>query len=123
MFGKHADMTRIEQALFLDNSAHCIGSFELSSEALVLTLHPWERTEISTLARFERPRIVSTDDRHADGEHELPWDIIGFDSEQSPSGDWRFCLHTDCIEYVFDSPWPEITKIAEPARRANGRQS
>jgi hypothetical protein len=105
-------MTLIEQALFLDGSAHCVRSFELSPEALVLTLYPWQRVDSSTQARFDRPRLVSTDDSYADDERELPWDIIGFDSKQLPEGGWRFCLHTDCIEYVFDSPWPEITKGA-----------
>ena len=103
-------MTAIEQALFRNGSAHCVRSFELSSEALVLTLHPWEQAEVATQARFDRPRIVSTDDSHADDDRELPWDIIGFESEPLPDGAWRFCLHTDAIEYVFESSWPQITK-------------
>jgi hypothetical protein len=105
-------MTAIEQALFRDGSAHCVSSFELSPDALVLTLHPWERAGLATQARFERPHIVSTDDSHAAADVELPWDIIGFDSERLPDGGWRFCLHTDSIEYVFDSSWPEVTKAA-----------
>lgn len=114
-------MTRIEKALFLDGSAHRVSSFQLSPEALVLTLHSWKHPEIFALARFERPRLVSADDRHSNGQRELPWDVIGFDSEQLPSGDWRFCLHTDCIEYVYDSPWPAVTKMAEPSSGANRR--
>ena len=105
-------MTPIEQALFRDGSAHCVSSFELSSDALVLTLHPWEWADVVTQARFDRPRVVSMDDSHADDDRELPWDIIGFDSELLPDGHWRFCLHTDSIEYVFDSPWPQITSAA-----------
>jgi hypothetical protein len=95
-------VTAIEQALFRGGSAHCVSSFELSSDALVLTLHPWERADLTTRARFEKPHIVSTDISHGEA-RELPWDIIGFDSEQLPDGGWRFCLHTDSIEYVFDS--------------------
>src|SRR5262245_44609688 len=102
-------MTPIEHALFLDGSTHCVSSFHLSTEELVLTLHPWGRSDGFTRVRFKSPQIISTDDRYADGQ-ELPWDIIGFDSDRLPSGDWRFCLHTDCIEYVFDSPWPEVTR-------------
>ena len=105
-------MTAIEQALFRDGSAHCVSFFELSSDALVLTLHPWERADVATQARFDRPHIVSTDDSHADENRELPWDIIGFDSQQLPDGGWRFCIHTDSIEYVFDSAWPQITDAA-----------
>lgn len=103
-------MTRIEKALFHDACAHCICSFDLTPEALILTLHPWERPEAATHARFEQPQIVSIDDSYADGDRELPWDIIGFDSERLPGGGWRFCLHTDCVEYVFDARWPEITR-------------
>ena len=105
-------MTAIEQALFRDGSAHCVSSFQLSSEALLLTLHPCGRADIAVQARFDRPRIVSTDDSHADDDRELSWDIIGFDSQQLPGGGWRFCLHTGSIEYVFDSAWPQITNAA-----------
>ena len=112
MLGPFTRMTQIEQALFRDGSAHCISSFELSSDALVLRLHPWERAEAAMQARFESPSMVSTDDSHADDDRELPWHIIGFDSEHLPDGGWRFCLHTHSLEYVFDSPWPVITKFA-----------
>ncbi len=105
-------MSRIEQALFRDSSAHWVSAFELLSDALVLTLHPGERAAAATHARFERPRIISADASHADDDGGLPWDIIGFDCEELPDGRWRFCLHTDRIEYVFESPWPEIHKTA-----------
>jgi hypothetical protein len=105
-------MTPIEQALFLDNSAHWVSAFDLSPEVLVLTLHPSQRPEVSAQARFNRPRILSADDSYAGEERNLPWDIIGFDSEQLSDGRWQFCLHTDCIEYIFESPWPEITRAA-----------
>jgi hypothetical protein len=72
-------MTPIEQALFLDGSAHCIASFALSGNAIMLTLHPWERPNDLCHARFSNPRIVSVDDSYADEGRELPWDIIGFD--------------------------------------------
>ena len=93
-------MTPIEQALFLNGNKHCVSSFHLSPEALVLTLHPWQRPHVEAHARFDRPRIVSTDDSYAEDNRELPWDVIGFDSEQLPEESWRFCLHTDGIEYV-----------------------
>jgi len=105
-------MTEIEQALFRDGSPHWVSSFKWSSEALFLTLHPWDRADATTHARFDRPRVVSTDDSYAGENRELPWEIIGFDSEQLPDGGWRFCLHTDAMEYVFDSAWPQITDAA-----------
>jgi hypothetical protein len=115
-------MTAIEQALFRDGSAHCVSFFELSSDALVLRLHPWERADVATQARFDRPRIVSTDNSHAADDPELPWDIIGFDSELLPDGGWRFCLHTDSIEYVFDSSWPQISSAAYQQGGSDGGQ-
>ena len=78
-------MTAIEQALFRDGSAHCVSSFELSSDALMLTLHPWERADVFIQARFDRPRIVSTDDSHA-GWPELPWDISALIQSSYPMG-------------------------------------
>jgi hypothetical protein len=105
-------MTAIEQALFSDNSAHCVSHFDLSPRVLILTLHPWEHKEDAVRAQFQRPHVLSTDDSHAEEVCNLPWDIIGFDSEQLSNGSWRFCLHTDCIEYVFDSSWPQITKVS-----------
>ena len=108
---RRRQMTRIEEALFLNRSAHCVSAFELSPEALALTLHPWERRDTSVHAVFDLPTIVSRDD-YADDGYDLPWDIIGFDSEPLSRGLWRFCLHTDCIEYVFDSPWPRTTRVA-----------
>ena len=105
-------MSSIEQALFLDGSAHCVSAFDLSPDALLLTLQRWQLPEISVQARFARPQLVSTDDSHSADGPLLPWDIIGFDLEPQPDGGWRFCLHTDCVEYVFDAPWPQIFKFA-----------
>jgi len=45
-------MTPIEQALFLDESVHWVSAFDLSSDALVVTLHPSQHPEISAQARF-----------------------------------------------------------------------
>ena len=96
-------MTPIELALFRDKSAHGVSAFDLSRDALALTLHPKEHRGVSVEARFRKPQLVSVDDSYAE-RRELPWDFIGFDSTQLPDDNWRFCLHTDCIEYVFDSP-------------------
>lgn len=104
-------MTPIEQALFRDGSAHCVSSFDLSQNALVLVIHPWLQANVATQARFEKPHIVSIDASYADENSELPWDIIGFDSAQLSGEYWRFCLHTDSVEYAFESTWPQITKF------------
>lgn len=103
-------MTAIEEALFVNGSAHWVSSFDLTLEALVLTLHPCNCPDMVTQARFEKPCIISTDDTYADDDSNLPWDIIGFDSKPLADGLWDFCLHTDAIEYVFESAWPQISK-------------
>lgn len=104
-------MTLIEQALFHDGSAHWVSAFELSAVELKLTLHPCLREHALTRAVFLNPRNVSKDDAHSnEDERELPWDIIGFDADQLADGTWRFCLHTDAVEYVFDSAWPVVSK-------------
>ncbi len=104
-------MTVIEGALFHDLSAHWVVSFALSAEELRLTLHPCLREDVLTEAVFPNPQNVSQDDSYSDGnDRDFPWDIIGFDSEPLADGRWRFCLHTDAVEYVFESEWPEIVK-------------
>jgi hypothetical protein len=103
-------LTKIEKVLFHDESAHWVSSFANSPEVLELVLHPANRPQAISKARFRNPHIVSVDDSYRDDVRELPWDVIGFDSDQLPDGLWRFCLHTDQIEYVFDSAWPDISR-------------
>jgi hypothetical protein len=101
-------MTQIEQALFLNGRAHWVSSFTLSAEALVITVHPAEMPNVCCHARFSAPRVDSVDDSYNEEDKDFPWDIIGFDSERLSDGRWNFCLHTDKIEYGFESDWPEI---------------
>jgi hypothetical protein len=103
-------MTTIEQALFRNGSAHCVAVFELAGEAIAVVLHPWEQPELQTRARFEGVKVLSVDDSHADAGAGLPWDIIGFDSEALVGNRWRFCLHTDAIEYCFEAGWPAVER-------------
>ena len=111
-------MTAIEEALFIDGSAHCISAFSWSPEALALTLHPWFREDVVVQAHFAQPCLVSFDDSHAGEERGLPWDIIAFDSKPLPGGGgWRFCVHTDCNEYVFDATCPQITRFVISQRQ------
>jgi hypothetical protein len=101
-------MTPIEQALFRNNSAHCVMAFEHAGDVIAVVLHPWKQPELASLARFECVKILSVDDSYADGDGELPWNVIGFDSKPLAGNRWRYCLHTDAIEYCFEAGWPEI---------------
>jgi hypothetical protein len=103
-------MTPIEQALFRNGVAHGVASFELADEAIAVVLHPWERPELQTRARFEGVKVLSVDDSYADADAGLPWDIIGFDSEPLAANRWRYCLHTDAIEYCFEAGWPAVER-------------
>jgi hypothetical protein len=103
-------MTLIEKALFQVGSAHWVRAIDWPNDDLTLDVHPCQRPEFIIQARFERVRLISMDNSYADEERWLPWDIIGFDSEPLSDGVWRFCLHTNSVEYVFESRWPQIIK-------------
>ena len=103
-------MTPIEQALFSNSAAHWVADFELTGKTIALVLYPYDRPEIQTRARFESVEVLSIDDSYADRDAGLPWDIIGFDSEPLAANRWRFCLHTDAIEYCFEAGWPAIER-------------
>ncbi len=103
-------MTPIEQALFRNGTAHCVADFKLADDVIAIVLHPCERPEVQTHARFEGVKVLSVDDSYADADAGLPWDIIGFDSEPLAGNKWRYCLHTDAIEYCFEAGWPAVER-------------
>jgi hypothetical protein len=104
-------MTVIEKALFRDNSAHYVASIDLDGDEIQVILHPWDQPDAKILARFLSAKVQSIDNSYTDAQRDLPWDIIGFDSEPSLNDRWRFCLHTDSVEHCFESKWPTIEKV------------
>ena len=105
-------MTPIEKALFFDETAHWICSFDLTPEAMVIFLCPCRRPELVRCARFPDIKMMSIDRSYVDeaNNDKFPWDILSFDSRRLEDGLWEFCLHTDHGEYVFRSAWPEFEK-------------
>jgi hypothetical protein len=103
-------MTPVERALFRDESAHCVAAFAMGGGVIALTLHPWERPELQSRARFEHVRVLSVDDSYADTDTLPPWDIIGFDSEPLTADRWRYCLHTNAVEFCFEAGWPAVER-------------
>jgi hypothetical protein len=102
-------MTVIEEALFRNGSAHWIATFAIAGDIITITLHPWNSPNLLTRATFSQVKVLSVDDSYADVQDgPLPWDIIGFDCEALAENRWRYCLHTDGIEYAFESGWPKI---------------
>ena len=104
-------MTPIEKTLFFNGTAHWVLVFLARDQRITVTLHPWDRPDLLTHATFEHSKMLSIDDTYADnGDFSLPWDIIGFDSEPVSANRWRYCLHTDKIEYCFEANWPAVRR-------------
>jgi hypothetical protein len=108
----------IEDALFGGRStAHAVIGFNADRKDIHLRLAPWKGQDSEAVpdqnaevfATFRNAYILSVDTYEADASSPRPpWDIIGFDSDELSNGRWSFCLHTDCVEYSFESDWPEI---------------
>ena len=101
-------MTPIEQTLFWNGTAHWIAAFGIHGDRIEFTLHPWDRPELRMHATFDNAKVLSVDDYSDDGDRAFPWDIIGFDSEPISADRWRYCLHTDKMEYCFEAGWPDF---------------
>lgn len=102
--------TKIEKALYGNHGTHGVFEFNLSSDRITITVAPWVNSEAKVNAVFNHAKInyVSEySDKH--DPLDLPWDIIGFDSDEVESGKWRFILHCACIEWGFEADWPVIT--------------
>lgn len=110
-------LTKIEEVLFRgQNRTHAITDFVVLNSCILLKLAPWvesggEATPDSKAiveARFNNANIKSKEIyKEASDDIAYPWDIIGFDSDPATNNRWLFCLHTDCIEYIFESDWPK----------------
>jgi hypothetical protein len=111
-------LTKIEDALFRgQNRTYAVTEFVTLNDRILLKLAPWiesggEVTPDSKAvveARFNNADVRSKEtNEQASDDIEYPWDIIGFDSDPISDNRWSFCLHTDCIEYLFESDWPEV---------------
>ncbi len=105
-------VTAIERLLYGDLGIHGVSEFALSPGVVRLRLAPWEGPSVSTVATFHDARLVSVD-AYADGPEdlELPWDVIGFDCYELGGGRWRFVLHSDVMEWCFESAWPVVEPV------------
>jgi len=102
-------LSKIEEVLFHDQSAHFIEAFDLSTGTLTIRLLPGFRTELTRVARFSDCEIVLIDKSHADENLQFPWGIIGFEAKPLSESRWQFCLFCDAAEYVFESQWPVLS--------------
>ena len=103
-------LTKIEQVMFREcNVTHAVVGFALTQDKLLLTVAPWNDLAFLLSAEFPAFKITSLDvypDEPID--LNLPWDIIGFNSDAIDSERWEFVLHCDSIEYSFESKWPVL---------------
>lgn len=104
-------MSAIEYALYGNRGVHGVVEFELTPNRIRLRVAPWEEPASWTQAVFCNAAMISLDQYAEEGEElDLPWDIIGFDSCEQPTGRWRFVLHCADIEWCFESEWPVIQR-------------
>jgi hypothetical protein len=105
-------MTTIEGALFVDNLIHNVVFIAASNESLVIEVQPREGSWDRIQAEFVSPIMLSVDSSYVEPEEaELPWEIIGFDSQRLSNEQWSFCLHTEGGEWTFESTWPAIRRL------------
>jgi hypothetical protein len=106
----------IERALYGDRGTHGVIEFSLVPGFILLRVAPWDEPTAWVKAGFANARFSSLDQYANKGEElDLPWDIIGFDSYDQPTGRWKFVLHCSSIEWSFESDWPVIERSpAEP---------
>ncbi len=108
-------LTEIEDALFRgQNRAHLITNFVATNDYILLKLAPQINSNDKVTpdsnalieAKFNNVHNLSRETH--DDDIGYPWSIIGFDCKSISNNRWSFCLHTDWVEYTFDSDWPEI---------------
>jgi hypothetical protein len=101
--------TKIEKALYRNFGTHGVKRFLQEKSRLNIVMAPWEDLSNEASATFDSCEILSINVVNNDPEDlNLPWDIVGFGSEQLENGMWQFCLHCSGIEYVFKANWPVI---------------
>ena len=101
--------TAIENFLYGQGGTHGVVEVSLSANRLILTVAPWVDLSSVKVAEFLESKITSVEVYAVDADElNLPWDIIGFDSDPIPGYRWRFVLHCGGIEYVFESRWPRL---------------
>lgn len=101
--------TEIEKLLFRNRGAHAVVEMTLALKRLVLTVAPLSDLSQRTTVEFADCRLTSLDVLDDNlVELNLPWDIIGFDSDELGEARWSFCLHCSAIEHSFEAGWPRM---------------
>lgn len=111
-------LTKIEDALFRgQNRAHAVMDFVYSNNCILIKLAPWIEFKDEIVpdnnaiieARFSNADIKSKETYEKNTEDiKYLWDVIGFDNKPILDNRWSFCLHSDCIEIIFEADWTEI---------------
>lgn len=107
-------LTEIEQFLFEANRAHLLLGVEKYETEFVIMISPIDDLSKSKSFSFKQTQDLSEENVWKESVNvDFPTNIIGFDSTKRSNETWKFCLHTDEVEWNFISNWPEsITKIS-----------
>ncbi|WP_394781611.1 hypothetical protein [Undibacterium sp.] len=105
-------MTAIEQAIYIDSSAHWVCSISLQISSISMSVHPCERPSDIVAVGFKNVKNLKISTSHSDGNFEMPWDIIGFDSITLCNDRWSFVMHCDKAEFTFEAAWPSINRCS-----------
>ena len=104
--------TPIEMFLYGSGGVHAIVEVVLADGRLVVSVAPWESLADVKVAEFTEVKITSIEvNGDSPDDLNLPWDIIGFDSYRLSESHWKFGLHCDGIEFVFQARWPQLLTL------------
>jgi len=102
-------LTPIEVFLFESPHAHAVLDVFLSVDQLKVTLAPWTDLSARRCGEFSQAKIRSIETFPVDPDDlNLPWDLLGFDCDSLPEARWKFVLHCQSIELIFESLWPVL---------------
>ncbi len=106
--------SKIENEILIPNDILALTEFQISIDQIRLTFAPWTDLLSGRKLRFRKAKLIWISEVFGPSELDqdevqLPWDPIGFDSDNIEDGRWRFCLNTPVLEMAFEAEWPELT--------------
>jgi hypothetical protein len=101
----------IERCLYGSRGTHAVVWFALAPSRVVIAVAPWDELGSVTEATFEAAELRSVWAAEDAGPEDiaLPWDIIGFDSNEVGDDQWEFVVCCGVVEYAWRSEWPRLT--------------
>lgn len=110
--------SQIETELLIPQALLALTALEVKQGSIELGFS--DREQLGRVVRFsfDEASISSVEGSYDDEDKSeglnMPWDIIGFDSNQVSPDLWEFVLHTHVLELVFRARWPQ--SVAENSK-------